>query len=229
MRKNTGNGRQKGKKESADSCRCQRKTEMKKIEVIQLKYSTKKNIEQGGQVMYYKPDVIHELAEEKKRSNRVTAALLAMLIAVVIFAAVAIARASGEDLRYWVLCKSYVHLRMRPDKDSTEVGRLDCGESFLTDGEKRNGWIHVIDAGDCDCWVYSGYVVTEQPEAVFDNYICVANRQVACRRWVDGPRIDGRLGWLKNGNAVSVFWIAGDWALTSRGYIRTEWLEADPG
>ena len=133
-----------------------------------MNYNTKKNNEQG-QVMCYRPEVIHELAEEKKRANRVTAALLAALIAVVIFAAVAIARADNEDLRCWVLCKTYVHLRMRPDKDSAEVGRLDCGESFQTDGETRTGWIHVIDAGDCDCWVYSGYVVTQQPEAVYEN------------------------------------------------------------
>lgn len=151
--------------------------------------------------------------------------ILAMIIATA--AILVMAEEHGRTTQCWVLCKDYANLRIAPDKDSRCVGQLDVGEGFQTDGTSRNGWIHVIDAGDCDCWVYSGYVVTEQPEAVFDNYICVANRQVACRRWVDGPRIDGRLGWLKNGNAVSVFWIAGDWALTSRGYIRTEWLEAE--
>ena len=78
--------------------------------------------------------------------------------------------------------------------------------------------------------MYLGYVSTEKVQKVGEQYVCVAKRQVACRRWVGGPQIEtgGRKQWLKNGENVDVFCIGGDWAVTSRGYIRSEWLEVDP-
>ena len=135
-----------------------------------------------------------------------------------------------EEFQCWVLCqpKNRVNLRMEPNKDSKCVGWLECGDGFQTDGSVQNGWIKVLDAGECECWIYSGYVVTDEPEEVFENYVCAARKQVACRRWVDGPQYEGRSGWLKNGSEITVFYIAGKWAVTSRGYIQTEWLDADP-
>ncbi len=186
--------------------------------------------EMKGQILYYKPYPDYK----RKRISRFSVALQAILI-VVIFAAVVIwaaGRAEDVSITCWALCKpgDRVNLRMKPDKDSREVGWLECGDSFQTDGTNRNGWIRVLDAGECECWIYSGYVVTEEPEVVGENYVCVSRNRVACRRWVDGPqiRINGRLSWLKNGSCVSVFYIAGEWAVTSRGYIKAEWLEVDP-
>ena len=34
--------------------------------------------------------------------------------------------------------------------------------------------------------------------------------------------------WLVNGSTVEVFYTAEGWACTSRGYIKSEWLEVDP-
>jgi hypothetical protein len=34
--------------------------------------------------------------------------------------------------------------------------------------------------------------------------------------------------WLKNGQFVDVFLIADGWAVTSRGYIRAEYLDVSP-
>ena len=82
----------------------------------------------------------------------------------------------------------------------------------------------MLDAGDCECWIYSGYVVTEEPEEIRDTRVVVAREQVACRRWVNGPKIEGR-EWLKNGTEVQVFYIAEGWAVTNLGYIQAEWLE----
>jgi hypothetical protein len=155
--------------------------------------------------------------------------LAALIVAVVIIFA---CRAEDVTTTCWALCQpgDHVNLRIDPKKDSASVGWLECGDSFQTDGESINGWLRVLDAGECECWIYSGYVIEEQPEKIGENYVCVARDRVACRRWVDGPqiRINGHLSWLKNGSTVSVFYIAGDWAVTSRGYIRAEWLEVDP-
>jgi len=183
-----------------------------------------------GQVCGYRPYP----AEERKQRMSPLSIVLRCILAAVVVAAVIIWAAQAEDVTItcWALCQpgDRVNLRLEPDKGSREVGWLECGESFQTDGESRNGWIRVLDRGECECWIYCGYVVTEQPVKVCENYVCVAKNRVACRRWVDGPqiRINGRLSWLRNGTNVSVFWIAGDWAVTSRGYIQAEWLEVDP-
>ena len=57
--------------------------------------------------------------------------------------------------------------------------------------------------------------------------ITIHDQAIVGLRWVDGPQV-ARSPWLRNGSSVQVFYIAGDWAVTSRGYIRTEWLEVDP-
>ena len=182
-----------------------------------------------GQICGYKP---HQ-GPRKKRRGAVSIALRCILAALIVAAVIIFAcRAEDVTTTCWALCKpgDHVNLRIDPKKDSASVGWLECGDSFQTDGESINGWLRVLDAGECECWIYSGYVIEEQPEKIGENYVCVARDRVACRRWVDGPqiRINGHLSWLKNGSTVSVFYIAGDWAVTSRGYIRAEWLEVDP-
>ena len=154
---------------------------------------------------------------------------IALLIALAITAAViwaAIGSMAEEQLaRCWIMCKpgSYVSIREKPDKRSAESGYLDSGDSFQTTGESKDGWIRCCGAGEGG-WVWCGYVVTEMPETIGERYICSAVRQVACRKWMGGPQVDGK-PWLKNGQFVDVFLIADGWAVTSRGYIRAEYLD----
>ena len=179
-----------------------------------------------GQICGYRPYP----AESRKKIHPVSIALRVILVAVIIAAVVILAcRAEDTTITCWALCQpgDHVNLRIDPKKDSESVGWLECGDSFQTDGDNRNGWIHVLDAGDCDCWIYCGYVVTEQPEEINENYVVVARDKLACRRWVNGPQIESRK-WLKNGTNVQVFYIAEGWAVTNLGYMQTEWLEVDP-
>jgi hypothetical protein len=60
-----------------------------------------------------------------------------------------------------------------------------------------------------------------------EQYVCVSNARVACRRWMNGPKVD-RSPWLSNGSNVIVFSIADGWACTSRGYVMAKYLEVDP-
>ena len=129
----------------------------------------------------------------------------------------------------WVLCKSYVNVRIGPGKTSEVVGRLDAGDEFETDGTRRNGFLRVLGIGENgNGWVYAGYTSTEKPEQVNERYVCVARKRVACRRWTKGPRISGKTGWLYNGSNVTVYWKTEKWCVTNRGYIAAAWLEADP-
>lgn len=159
---------------------------------------------------------------------------IALLIALAITAAViwaAIGSMAEEQLaKCWIMCKpgSQVNVRLTPDKKGREVGYLEAGDWFETDGTSSEGYIRVYGIGEYgEGWVYSGYVCTEEPVAVFEQYTCVAHKRVAIRKWMDGPQVE-RSPWLANGSDVDVFYMADGWACTSRGYIKAEWLEVDP-
>ena len=52
----------------------------------------------------------------------------------------------------WVMCKpgSRVEIRATPDKGGISEGWLECGDSFETDAETEDGWIHCIGVGDAE-------------------------------------------------------------------------------
>ena len=194
---------------------------------MQNNYNANNRSEQG-QILCYRPYGAAQQRKQAKQIRPLTAILAAILVGLIIFSAVVIgAQAEKNVVTGWVLCQpgDYINVRMEPDKRSMAVGYLECGDSFETDGTCRNGFVRVMGIGETEGWIYAGYVVFEEPETVFENYACVARNRVACRRWVDGPQIKGRLGWLHTGSEVSVFYVAGGWAVTSRGFIRAEWLE----
>ena len=158
-----------------------------------------------------------------------TRKLLFVLLCGIIVAGIAMMIISPADAETrWAMCKSYLNVRTGPSKNSPEIGRLDAGDEFETDGTVRDGFIRVCGVGEGEGWVFSGYTVDEQPIRTDERYVCVANSRAACRRWAGGPRIKGKAGWLYNGTDVKVYYRTEKWALTSRGYIASEWLERDP-
>lgn len=158
-------------------------------------------------------------------------ALLCVLAALIIAATCVVSSCRATDeITCWILCRpgSKVNVRRTPERDGIVDGYLEVGDAFRTDGRTANGFIHAIGVGESwDAWVWCGYVVTERPEEVYENYVCVSNSRVVCRQYVDGPQVKNH-GYLVNGSTVSVFYTAEGWACTNRGYIRTEWLERDP-
>ena len=150
--------------------------------------------------------------------KRILALALALLILI----------GSAAAEQRWVMFDGYVNVRISPGKKAEQVGYLDAGDGFETNGKKRDGFIQVTGIGEAgDGWTFEGYTVTEQPDRVDQRYVCVAKNRVACRRWINGPRIKGKAGWLYNGTSVMVYWRTSEWSVTSRGYIRSEWLEVD--
>ena len=158
------------------------------------------------------------------------------VIVILTMAIMAIKSAAEETLAtVYAMCDprdgNRVIVRAKPTKESAELGYLECGDSFLTDAEERDGWIRCCNIGEaCEGWVFCGYVTTEPPEMVMEQYCCVAKNRVAVRRWQGGPQIirNKRKLWLNNCEDVTVFCIADGWACTSIGYIQAEWLEIDP-
>lgn len=154
-------------------------------------------------------------------SRRYVAALIALAAVALILLLAVPARAETR----WIMCDDYVNVRSVPGKRGSVEGYLDAGDSFETDGKTRDGFIHVSGIGENgDGWAFKGYTVTEKPVLVNARYVCVAKNRVACRRWIGGPR----RAWLYNGANVTVYWRTGEWSVTNKGYIRSEWLEPDP-
>ena len=165
--------------------------------------------------------------------------IVAFIALIVIIAVIAFwigTTAAEEPLATcWIMCDprqgSTVSVRRKPTKDSMELGRLECGDGFRTDGETIDGWVRCYGIGENgEGWIYSGYVATEKPEMIMGQYCCVAKNRVAVRRWMGGPQIirNGKKLWLNNCEDVTVFCMADGWACTNIGYIKAEWLEADP-
>ena len=161
-------------------------------------------------------------------------------IAVIVFVA-AIAFWAGstfaedeETATVYAMCDprpgNWVSVRLKPTTSSQEIGRLECGDKFETDGDSRDGWIRCYGVGETSGWVYSAFVAVEKPEIVMEQYCCVAKKQVAIRRWPGGPLVEirGKKQYLRNCEDVTVFCFGDGWACTSRGYIKAEWLEVDP-
>ena len=163
--------------------------------------------------------------------EKIVAAVVLVALIIVATVALTLSFCKGEErlVTVYTLCKpgSQVIVRRTPAKNAIEVGYLEVGDSFLTDGSSSNGYIRCYGIGEYgEGWVYCGFVTEYEPEPVFETYCCVAKSRVACRRWMNGPKTS--LPWLTNGSDVQVFYIAGDWACTSRGYIKAEYLEVDP-
>ena len=186
-----------------------------------MKYNTTEDNSKGP-VFMYRP----YQEQPKEEHGWIHAALRIVLIILVIAAVIMFATGKAEEQTRWVLCQpgNRVNLRIGPGKGYSSVGFLEIGDDFTTDGEKRNGWIRVLDRGECECWIFGGYVVEEKPEAIGETRYVSAKNQLACRRWVNGPQIKGR-EWLKNGREVQVFYVAGEWAVTNLGYVEAGWLE----
>ena len=140
-------------------------------------------------------------------------------------------KAAGDKcITVWAMCQpgSTVIVRRGPSKNTMEVARLDPCDPVETDGRTKDGFIHVYGNWENgDGFVYCGYLSTEKPEPVFEQYVCVSRARVACRRWISGPTMPNH-AYITNGTNVDVFYRTSEWSVTNRGYIKSEWLECDP-
>lgn len=148
--------------------------------------------------------------------------LICFIFILTIVLSIAAAEEDTFDVVY-ILCQpdSYVNIRARPSSRSEETGYFQCGDSVKTDGKKKNGFLHVFPSNETgEGWVSLGYVICEEPEMVWRKMEIVAKGRVNARKTVNGKRRT----WVKPGTIVMVYWI-GDWAVTNKGFIKSEFLE----
>ena len=81
---------------------------------------------------------------KRARMILIIAAAAAVIIALGYILALnsAKAAADGHLATAWILCRpgDYVNVRRTPGKRAEEVGRLEVGDSFQTDGVSADGW-----------------------------------------------------------------------------------------
>jgi hypothetical protein len=146
--------------------------------------------------------------------KRAIVSVLSFLLAVLL-----VCGAAAESV--FVLCQpdSFVNVRMFPKRNAEVAGRVELGDELETDGQRRNGFIHVC-GFEGGAWINAGFV-TEHPVTVYrtETQIVSAGR-VACRRSVNGIR----RRWLSDGQKVVIFAFADDWAITNQGFIKTRFL-----
>ena len=131
--------------------------------------------------------------------------------------------AMAEDGRVFILCNpsSFVNVHRNPRNTSENAGRLECGESALTDGKTKNGFLHILNVTEYgEGWVFMGYVTEEEPE-VRNAWAYVARNRVRARRYIRGERI----GWLGTGDEIRVYAHTSEWAVTSKGFVNMDYLE----
>ena len=160
--------------------------------------------------------------------TKVLTLILAFVIALAAYTvATEINRAHAETVytKQWIICKDYVIIRNWPSRKATEGGQLDPGDEIEIDGKTQDGFAHIV--SPVDGWVWAGNIVSSQPEKVECKAFVTAKKRLYCRRWVDGPTVDSK-PYLVNGSEVRVFWMNDEWAVTNRGYLRSEWLEMMP-
>lgn len=150
-------------------------------------------------------------------------AIVVMLIGLTV-AFLDLGRGEEATVDAWVLVKpgSYVNARGTPKKSQEEQGRLETGHLLHLDGETRNGYAHCVDMGleIEEGWVHTGYIVLDEPVWSGEWYTVESDGRVAVRKWIGGP-VDV---WLKPSSRVQVFYWSEEWCLTTRGYVKTEYL-----
>lgn len=134
--------------------------------------------------------------------------------------------AGAEEETKYILCNpkptNHVSIRRSPKKGAEETGRLDCGDDIITDGKTRNGYLHILGyTEDGEGWVHLGYVVDDKPIIEKCNGTIAANGRVMSWRRVGS----GKNEWLDVCDQVKIYARSEEWAVTSKGYIRTKYLE----
>ena len=113
-----------------------------------------------------------------------------------------------------------MNIRARPSGRSEAVGTAEAGDSFVTDGVTRRGFIHVYAPIEAmEGWISLGYVVWDEPVRVDETRTIQGNGKVRARDKANGKRVC----WLKPGDEVMVYYIA-EWCVTDHGYIRFEFI-----
>ena len=124
----------------------------------------------------------------------------------------------------WVVCEpdSFVCIRSQPSLHGRVVGWMYAGDRVIADDHKGE-WIHssdlLVEAGEG--WICMDYLSEVQPvDAGGMACVVTGDGRVAVREGIGGTRI----GWLKPGTEITVYMVAGEWAVTDKGFVNLAYV-----
>ena len=165
--------------------------------------------------------------KEYRKWLKVTAQVAAIILVVyaLIFFANSLGMAEEAYTQAWIICQpnDYINARSKPSGNSKKVGWFDPGDEILLDGQKKNGYLHCVGRFETDAWVFSGYVVYEEPVRVNVHAYVISKGDLQARKYVGGKR----RCWLKTGDELEVRWWTSDWCVTNKGFVMTKFLEME--
>lgn len=127
----------------------------------------------------------------------------------------------------YIVCMPDDHVNVRPTsgKRGTPLGWLDPGDAVELDGMARNGYWHCVNMSleETEGWVYSGYIVYDQPVFVDCDAKIVSPGRLAARKYIGGRRTR----WLKRGAKLHVYYMSEYWCVTNCGYVQSQYLELE--
>lgn len=125
----------------------------------------------------------------------------------------------------WVICQpgDWVNAREKPSRKSRECGFFEGGYPVETDGVIRNGFLRCYGFEVGEAWVHTGYVVYDEPKRVEIPAYSIARGRLAARKYIGGKR----RCWINENEDLVVYWISEEWCVTSKGFVRTEFLEME--
>jgi len=146
---------------------------------------------------------------------------LCVLVTILMFCSTALA-----DAQYTVTVSDWCNVREKPRKDSIDAGNLYAGDTVTGTGYQA-GWVQVeasVEAGTG--WVREDLLtLADYPVGTYTNS---TGGRVHIRKTPDGDHAH----WLDAGHSVDVTrWVDVDgvaWAVTKRGYIKSDCLEVSP-
>lgn len=134
---------------------------------------------------------------------------------------------SFADQQAWIICQpgDWVNARSRASSHSSSEGSYYAGDCITVDGEEKAGFTHVVDSSFevSECWVASGYVSYSEPIQINARATVISKGRVRARKCIDGKRRK----WLEGGERLQVYYLAGDWAVTSEGFVQREFLRIE--
>ena len=150
------------------------------------------------------------------------------LLTIIILTLITITALAEAPTEAWVMCNlnSEVIVRAGPDKGTDEAARVYPGDRVELDGKKKGSWYHVIlgcEAGEG--WIRGDHLSFYEPEIFPDGKTYRTTKGKLVSRKSIGGQINRK--FKKAGITVTVYMISEDWAVTSAGYIKSEFLEAE--
>lgn len=142
-----------------------------------------------------------------------------VLFLFVVFLVLVASTARAET--YYVTASGGLNLRWEPSKHSRVEAVAEQGEELEVTA--LNGQWATVQWGADTLYCSISYLSQQEPSQMSGQGKIVSNGRVALRDLPDGKRI----GWMRNGNKISVSGVIDGWCRTEKGYVAQEYVEME--